>query len=48
MITQLVALSSLHRLLLHRVLATTLDGFVLKVMCVVFAHNLNLLHKVVR
>ena len=38
--------SCLHTLLLRRVHAVTLDGFVLKLICFIFAHNLNLLHKV--
>ena len=38
--------SCLHSLLPRRVHAVTLAGFVLKLICFVFAHNLNLLHKV--
>jgi len=38
--------SCLHGLLLLRVHAVTLSGFVLKWMCFVYAHNFNLLHKV--
>ncbi len=38
--------SCLHSLLPRRVYAVTLDGFVLKRMCFVYAHNFNLLHKV--
>ena len=33
-------------LLPRRVHAVTLDGFMLKLMCFVYAHNFNLLHKV--
>ena len=33
-------------LLLRRVHAVTLDGFMLKLMCFIYAHNFNLLHKV--
>ena len=36
----------LHSLLPRRVHAVTLDGFMLKLMCFVYAHNFNLLHKV--
>ena len=36
----------LHSLLPRRVHAVTLSGFMLKLICFVFAHNLNLLHKV--
>ena len=36
----------LHSLLPRCVHAVTLDGFVLKRMCFVYAHNFNLLHKV--
>ena len=38
--------SCLHSLLLRCVHAVSLDGFVLKRMCFVYAHNFNLLHKV--
>jgi hypothetical protein len=38
--------SCLHSLLPRRIHAVTLDGFVLKLMCFVYAHNFNLLHKV--
>jgi hypothetical protein len=38
--------SCLHSVLLRRVHAVALDGFMLKLICFVFAHNLNLLHKV--
>jgi hypothetical protein len=38
--------SCLHSLLPRRVHAMTLDGFMLKRMCFVYAHNFNLLHKV--
>jgi hypothetical protein len=34
-------------LLLRRVHAVTLNGFMLKLMCFIYAHNFNLLHKVV-
>jgi hypothetical protein len=36
----------LHSLLSRRVHAVTLDGFMLKLMCFIYAHNFNLLHKV--
>jgi len=36
----------LHSVLPRRVHAVTLDGFMLKLMCFVYAHNCNLLHKV--
>ena len=36
----------LHSLLPRRVHAVTLDGFMLKRMCFIYAHNFNLLHKV--
>ena len=36
----------LHSLLPRRVHAVTLDGFMLKLMCFVYAHSSNLLHKV--
>jgi len=36
----------LRSLLPRRVHAVTLDGFMLKLMCFVYAHNFNLLHKV--
>jgi hypothetical protein len=38
--------SCLHSLLPRRVHAVTLDGFMLKLMCFIYAHNFNLLHKV--
>jgi hypothetical protein len=38
--------SCLHSLLPCRVHAVTLDGFMLKLMCFIYAHNFNLLHKV--
>jgi hypothetical protein len=36
----------LHSVLPRRVHAVTLDGFMLKLMCFIYAHNFNLLHKV--
>jgi hypothetical protein len=36
----------LHSVLPRRVHAVALDGFVLKLMCFIYAHNFNLLHKV--
>jgi hypothetical protein len=36
----------LHGVLPRRVHAVTLGGFMLKLMCFVYAHNFNLLHKV--
>ena len=38
--------SCLHSLLPRRVHAVTLDGFMLKLVCFIYAHNFNLLHKV--
>jgi hypothetical protein len=38
--------SCLRSLLPRRVHAVTLDGFMLKLMCFIYAHNFNLLHKV--
>ena len=36
----------LRSLLPRRVHGVTLDGFMLKLMCFIYAHNFNLLHKV--